>query len=205
MNEHVVISNSVVPNPVRDGGATRSRVPGEPGIWVFILADMTTFSAFFVMFALYRRNNPHAASLGHAHLHTSLALINTVLLLIGSYLVVVALAKLRTNPSLSSKLFWATGATGIVFALNKFYEYYELATGGYTLTSHEYFTYYYAITGLHLIHVFIGVTIVFVLAACATRAPWTPRRALMFENGCSYWHMVDLLWLVILPLFYILT
>lgn len=201
-------SSEVATPPVEAGGRSRAtRLPGEVGIWVFILADMTAFAVFFIAFAVYRRTHREAASAGHAHLHTNIALVNTVLLLLGSFLVVLAMTRLRTGTSrtASAVLFAAAALTGVSFAVNKFFEYRSLVEAGHTMISSEYFIYYYAITGLHLVHVCVGVTVLTVIALFAWKSPVTPRRLTAFESGCSYWHMVDLLWLVILPLFYVMN
>lgn len=183
------------------------RIPGEPGIWVFIVGDLTTFAVFFLMFAMYRRQHPEIASDGHEHLHADIALLNTVLLLIGSYLVAVAMSILSSssNTRRPQILFGAAAMTGVFFIVNKVIEYRGLIAAGQTMTSNEYFTYYYAITGLHLIHVVIGVTVLTVLAITVRGSGRSPAQLVNCESGCSYWHMVDLLWLIILPLFYVMN
>jgi nitric oxide reductase NorE protein len=188
------------------GGTNQRRVPGEIGIWVFVFADMSAFTFFFTLFAVYRRQNTAVSSIGAAQLHPTSALVNTVLLVLASFLVVLAMTKLRDRGGhrTSAALFGLAAVLGVGFVINKIAEYGDVIGAGYTMTSNEFFTYYFAITGIHLLHVIVGIVVLTVMAIDVLRSGWQARQFTSMENGCIYWHMVDLLWLVIVPVIYFL-
>jgi nitric oxide reductase NorE protein len=181
------------------------RVPGEEGIWVFVLGDMTVFAMFFATFMYSRAKNPDIFSRDHATLNVALGTTNTVLLLTSSLFVVLAVQRVLGGAHRHApRLFGAALACGLGFVIVKAVEWSHLFTEGKTVSSGEFFSYYFMFTGIHLAHVLIGCVVLSRLIAVTRRPELTERSAMLCESGGIFWHMVDLLWVVLFALFYVM-
>ena len=116
-------------------------------------------------------------------------------------LAVRAVSQGRTD--LAPRLFLAALACAIGFVLFKGFEYYELISAGIAVNSNSFFGFYFALTGLHLGHVIIGAVLLAVLAKVTRRPLAKPSHFALVESGGCFWHMVDLLWIIIFPLLYL--
>jgi nitric oxide reductase NorE protein len=179
-------------------------VPAEPGLWVFLLGDMTIFGAFFVVFLWERRQDPSEFAQSAAELFQPVGVVNTLVLLVSSYVVVLALEAHRRNQRerahqlVNGALFCA-----FVFASLKAVEYSLELHAGHTPGSNTFFTFYYVLTGVHLLHVMLGAVLLLLWRRRTSRpAEWPADRGLV-EAAAVYWHMVDLLWVVIFSLVYL--
>jgi len=197
--------------PGHDGPGGRERaqtgwVPGEVGIWGFILTDMTGFAVYFLVFAYQRTQQPAVFAHGRRLTDLSAGVINTFLLLTASLFVALAVHYIREGRSATSKaMLLGTGVCGTGFVANKYFEWgAELATGR-TPLSDNFFQLYYVLTGIHLLHVLVALIVVVYLWRMAARVRNLPtaRQLRFIENGASYWHMVDLIWLGLFALFYL--
>jgi nitric oxide reductase NorE protein len=192
--------------PPRPGKTRVGHIPGEAGLWVFILGDMTVFAAILLVFLWERRSDPVAFK-GSAHqLIQPVGAVNTLVLLLSSYLVVRALFAHRADRHPQARRLVA-GAVGCaaVFAGLKAIEYYREISAGHTPSSGIFFTFYFVLTGLHLLHVIVGAVLLLTWQAMLQRRrPWTGARKAA-EAIASYWHMVDLLWVAIFALVYLVS
>jgi nitric oxide reductase NorE protein len=177
------------------------RTPGEPGLWVFILGDMSLFGAFFVVALWQRRAAPAQFEVSAQELMRSTGLINTAVLLLSSYLVVSALwAHRRGGMRRATLSLVGALACGLVFAALKVAEYLHVLGSGRTPATDMFYTFYFVLTGVHLLHVLIGV----VLLAAWMGVLRNGRAVTRYVEGSAvYWHMVDLLWVVIFTLLYL--
>lgn len=176
------------------------RVTGEIGIWIFIFLDLTVFSLFFIATTYYRSRDPAAFDAGQALLDPRLALVNTVVLVTGSLAAARAVQAVRLgNANIARKLLSGTALCGVLFAAIKIFEYHHLFGAGITINTSVFFLCYIGFTMVHLVHVIIG-TIVLVTLAYLLPDRATPGAV---ECGALYWHMVDLLWLILFPLLYL--
>ncbi|SHU55321.1 cytochrome C oxidase subunit III [Mycobacteroides abscessus subsp. abscessus] len=182
----------------------KPRIPGEEGIWVFVLGDMVVFALFFGTFMYSRGRNPGIFAQGHGALLISLGTINTLLLLSSSLLVALGVSYVRGMSHPKAKaLFTGAMLCGIGFAILKVVEWARLLAEGLSVGTSEYFSYYFMFTGIHLGHVLIGLVVLGRLTA-AVRRPVLDAKAQRFcETGGIFWHMVDLLWIVLFALFYL--
>jgi nitric oxide reductase NorE protein len=181
-----------------------TRIPGEEGIWVLVLGDMTVFALFFGTFMYSRAKNPASFAQGHADLHVALGTINTVLLLTSSLLVAMAVQRVRAGRHFAApRLFTGAVACGIGFVIVKAIEWTHLFATGKSVGSGEYFSYYFMFTGIHLLHVLIGLAFLGRLIALTRRDELGDKPARLCETGGIFWHMVDLLWIVLFALFYL--
>lgn len=177
-------------------------VPGEAGLWVFLLGDMTLFGAFFVAFVVQGRADPSAFADGAAALGTTTGGVNTLVLLTSSLLVAHAVRAVREGRSGVARVLLAgTVACGVGFAVLKTGEYAAEVAAGNTPTASLLFTYWFVLTGIHLFHVAVGLVLLGVVW-WRLRAG-TAGRVRTAEGAAAYWHMVDLLWLVLFALLYL--
>ena len=187
------------------GGTGTRRNPGEPGIWVFILGDVLVFTFLLCVFVSYRAQDTELYRQSQQALRDGYGLINTFLLLTSSWLVAKGLAAARFNQQRAAVFFFAGGlAGGAGFAVVKFVEYREKLLAGVTLVTNEFFMFYYVITILHLLHLIVGMAVLAYLLRKAGRGEFSARDIVTYECGGAYWHMVDLLWVVIFPLLYLI-
>ncbi len=185
--------------PAADG-----HVPGEIGLWVFILGDMTVFGAFFLVFMWNGRQDPSLYTTCTLSLVQAMGLANTLVLLLSSWLVVLAVHAHRANRfDLVIRELAGTLVCAVAFATIKAFEYTHEVAAGNRPSSNIFFTFYFVLTGLHLVHVIVGSGLVAGwLAKARAGRPWAPSRRYV-EAAAVYWHMVDLLWVVIFTIVYL--
>lgn len=179
------------------------RLPGEEGIWVFVLGDMFVFSLFFGTYLYYFHEQPELFLQSQDLLNKNYGAINTLLLLTSSWFVATAMQLYRGGNNKSAARFTASAfACGLGFAIIKITEFSEKFAAGITLTTNDFFMFYFMFTGIHFIHVLIGLVVLFICWRTAhATADGSGLRTM--ENGATFWHMVDLLWIVLFPLLYL--
>lgn len=183
--------------------AQDGHIPGEPGLWVMIFGDLAAFSAFFVVYMVaYAGARPEFAA-GQATLDRNLGLLNTLLLLTGSWFVARAVAAVRVGARSGRGLVTAGIGCGLGFVAIKALEWHDRIAAGLTLNSSAFSIYYFTFTGIHLVHVFIGLGVLtFVRSRFDDEGRFVAGHGLI-EGGAAFWHLVDLLWLVIFALLYL--
>lgn len=182
----------------------RPRVPGEEGIWVFVLGDMTVFALFFATFMYSRGKNPGRFAHDHGSILLPLGTVNTVALLTSSLLVALGVARVVAGRHASATRLFAGGlGCGLLFVVVKAIEWSRLFTEGLSVGSGEFFSYYFIFTGIHLGHVIIGLVVLTRLTGVSRRVELAAKDIRLCETGAIFWHMVDLLWVVLFALFYL--
>jgi nitric oxide reductase NorE protein len=182
------------------------RIPGEAGTWVFLFGDMVVFGAFFATFMVERANAAEIFDTARKTLHLAVGLTNTLVLLTSSILVVVGLGALRSGAREIAR--WAViGAMlcGGVFVALKVIEYYSLVTAGHGVGENDFYLYYFILTGVHLFHVCVGMAILTFLLTQTRQRDIGETRMAVIEGGACFWHLVDLLWIVLFPLLYLVA
>lgn len=186
--------------------ARARRIPGEAGTWVFLLGDMLVFGVFFGTFLVARSRDPELFDRARATLHIGIGLADTLVLLTSSLCVVVALGAVRAGAgALARRAVTAAIGLGVLFVGLKVSEYLSLGAAGHGPGANDFYLYYFILTGLHLFHVAIGLTVLAVVAAQVRRPPLTPGRTALVEGGACFWHLVDLLWIVLFALLYLVS
>ena len=182
----------------------KRHLPGEEGVWVFIGGDMLVFAVFFVAFLFARMENLPLFETSQATLDRGLGLLNTVLLLTSSWCVARAVKLARAGRAGGRRMVLGAMGLGLGFVVVKAVEYTAKVSAGYTLNTNEFFIYYFMFTGIHLLHVLIGLG---VLAYTASRfgKDGLPSNGMgLLEGTGAFWHLVDLLWIVLFALFYLI-
>jgi nitric oxide reductase NorE protein len=178
-------------------------MPGEAGIWVFIFGDMLVFGLFFVTYLHYRGGDTSLYVEAQRELNQTLGLINTLLLLTSSWCVAQAVTAIRRGRvSVAPKLFAAGFALGLGFVVVKLVEYGEKISAGITLLTNDFFMFFFMFTGIHMLHVLIGLGVLGFLFSLSRREA-AVEHVQSLESGGAFWHLVDLLWIVLFALFYL--
>jgi nitric oxide reductase NorE protein len=182
------------------------RMPGEEGTWVFLFGDMIVFGVFFATFMYERARAPELFDESRQTLSITIGLINTLVLLTSSLFVVTAMRAIRTSERAAARLM-LIGALicGLAFVGLKAVEYTAKVNEGHTPDQNSFYLYYFILTGLHLFHVLIGITVLVLLLTQAGRTEFSPKRMALIEGGGCFWHLVDLLWIVLFPLLYLVS
>ncbi|TPG32571.1 cytochrome c oxidase subunit 3 family protein [Mycobacterium hodleri] len=182
-----------------------SHIPGEGGVWIFIFGDMCVFAVLFVVFLHARQSDPAAFARDQAHLNANFGAINTVLLLVSSLFVVLAMRAVtsRAHSALAPRFIAAAWVCGLGFLVIKAIEYTEKIRDHITPQTSEFFMYYFVLTGLHAFHLLLGLAVLVVLYGFAKKSEMSGARFAFFEGGACFWHMVDLLWIVLFPLIFL--
>jgi nitric oxide reductase NorE protein len=183
--------------------AVARRVPGEEGLWVFILGDMTMFGVFFAAFLYERSAQPALFASSREALMPAVGAVNTLVLLTSSLFVAAAVRAHRDGRrDAAARLVGAAGLCALMFAGLKATEWVLEIQGGHTPRENSFFLYYYLLTGVHFAHVVIGSVVLIYWWLLLRRPPKTTGESRVVECCASYWHMVDLLWLVLFPVVY---
>jgi nitric oxide reductase NorE protein len=182
------------------------RIPGESGTWVFLLGDMLVFAAFFATFMVERSKTPEVFDAARKTLHVNIGLVNTLVLLTSSLLVVAAIGALRTGlHAIALRALVIAAGCGMLFVALKVAEYVLLVQDGHTAGANHFYLFYFILTGLHLLHVCIGILVLVLMLTQTRRTELSAIRLAVIEGGGCFWHLVDLLWIVLFPLLYLVS
>jgi nitric oxide reductase NorE protein len=187
--------------------AAKRWVPGEAGIWALIFTDLTIFTVYFIQIMYQWRQHKEVFAAGHESLSLSIGVLNTFFLLTASLFVALGVQTLRQGlVDKAQRLFLGAAASGSAFVVSKAFEWSHKVADDHTPQSDTFYQLYFIITGIHLLHVLIAMTLLYFMRRRAQQVVGTPtpKQARFVENCASYWHMVDLLWLGILALFYLM-
>jgi nitric oxide reductase NorE protein len=187
------------------GAGKQSHLPGESGVWLFIMGDMVVFALFFVVFVYYRALDVPLYNQSQATLNQAYGAVNTFLMLSSSWFVALAIHAARDNlPTLTRRFIVLGAACAAGFVLVKFFEYSEKISAGHFITSNDFYMYYYMLTGIHLMHVVIGMAVLTFLWHTARVESLDDKCVNTLESGASFWHMVDMLWIILFALLYLM-
>ena len=205
MNGSDGIATSVNPELVTARGENLRYPPGDLALWIFILAELLVFGIFFAAYGFARLNNVELFNTYQATLNRDAALINTLALLTSSYFVMRGVVAIREDDSrLCVRWLWAAIAMGAVFLVVKTVEYAHHFGEGISLSTNTFYMFYLSLTFFHFMHVILGMVILIAVALKAAQGGYSGAEHTGVESGASYWHMVDLVWLILFPLVYVM-
>jgi len=180
------------------------RLPGDLAMWFFILAELTVFAIFFIGFAVAEQLNADMFVSSKAKLHPIAGLINTISLITSSLFVALSVRLLHLRKVKTSLyLLVISQFIACVYLVVKIWEYQFLFSLGIDIETNTFFTLYFLITFFHFMHVLLGMVILTILGINAYKGAYENDIS-GFESGASYWHMVDMLWIILFPLIYII-
>jgi nitric oxide reductase NorE protein len=178
-----------------------ARIPVD--VWIFVAIEAVIFGAYFITFMVYRAWDAELYLASQQHLSQHFGAVNTIILLVSSWLMARGVQAAREQRyDVAQKRVRATIACGGMFIASKMVEWSTKIGEGYTLTTNGFFTFYYFLTGIHVVHMLIGFGFLGVVLY-QLRSP-TRRSPAVIEAGGVYWHMVDFLWVIIFALLYVM-
>ena len=195
---------------------TREHTSAKLGMWLFILSELLLFGGMFILYSAYRYKNPVDFHHASRELEVLLGTLNTVILLTSSLSMAVSISALqRGQRPLSMVLLVVTMALGLLFLVDKGFEWGTKIEHGIYPNSPAllarakgeilFYGLYYVMTGLHGLHVLVGVCVLFGMLMLIAKDRINQRRFVPLENAGLYWHLVDIIWIFLYPLFYLIT
>ncbi|HNB64390.1 MAG TPA: cytochrome c oxidase subunit 3 family protein [Rhodocyclaceae bacterium] len=179
--------------------------PGDLAIWFFILAELLAFGVFFAAYAFARARHPDLFDSMQATLDRRAGAVNTLLLITGSFCVARAVEAAGRDRSATAARWLAGGLVcGAGFLGVKGVEYAAKFGAGINLSTNTFYMFYLSLTFFHFMHVILGLVILAVLWVQTRRGAYGAGRMNGLESGAAYWHMVDLVWIVLFPLVYVM-
>jgi cytochrome c oxidase subunit 3 len=188
----------------------------KTGMWLFLFTEMLLFAGLFVVYSVYRFRNPTAFHLAAHELSVAVGTINTIILLVSSATIAMSITAIqKKNKKLALLFLLITLLLGFAFLVNKYFEW------GHHIKDHIYpgsavlalrgqgdvlfYGLYFFMTGLHALHIIIGMVFIGVIASFIMRGKIDSGNYVLLENSGLYWHLVDLIWIFLFPLFYLIT
>ncbi len=185
--------------------AASSRPPGDLAIWFVIFAELLTFGIFFLAYGFTRAHDVALFDASQQLLDRRTGAVNTVLLITSSYFVVRALAAIKADDSRgAARWLVAAMALGGGFIGLKLHEFAHSFGAGITLSTNTFYMFYLSLTAFHFLHVVVGLLVLGVIAAKTWSGGYSAAEHTGMETGAAYWHMVDMVWIVLFPLVYVI-
>jgi cytochrome c oxidase subunit III len=208
------VSTQAPPSP-QSGHAHRDDEGSRLGMWLFLFTELILFGGMFLVYAVYRYKFPAEFHLAATELDTMVGTVNTIILLTSSLTVAMSITAIQHGRrGFSMMLIGLTLLLAVMFLVNKYFEWgHKIDLGIYPgspdLVNKPpgvilYFGLYYVMTGLHALHVIIGMAILAFMWRFIARGVITRTSFVKLEAGGLYWHLVDIIWIFLFPLFYLL-
>lgn len=197
---------------VQNRTAKEQYPPGDFAIWIIIYVELMTFGLFFIGYAFSRRLDVQLFNDSQLLLNKTAGFIDTLILITSSFFLVKAIQSIKNTTeknlknanNVASKWLLAAVALGSIFLVNKLLEFSHVFGEGITLSTNTFFMFYLLLTMFHFMHVLLGIIILFNIYKRTKARAYTPDDCRGIETGASYWHLVDLLWIVLFALIYII-
>ena len=180
-------------------------LPGDLAIWFFIFMELLVFAIAFLAYAIMRAQHVELFNQYQLTLNKESGAANTLLLITSSYFVIRAVYAITADnvkSCINGLLLALTCASG--FLLLKTIEYYDKFSEGITMSTNTFYMFYLSLTMFHFFHVILGMIILLAVVIKAKKGKYSAKDHIGIETAASYWHMVDLVWIVLFPLVYII-
>ena len=194
----------------------RDDVGARMGMWLFLFTELILFGGMFILYSVYRYKYPADFHLAAKELNTIVGTFNTAILLTSSLTMALSITAIqRKQKSLSIFFQFITIVLALGFMVNKYFEWtakfhHGIYPGSETLLGKPsgeivFFGLYYVMTGLHGLHVIIGIVLIAVMMRFTSKEIITSDSYVKLESAGLYWHLVDIIWIFLFPLFYLIT
>ena len=177
--------------------------PGGILLWIIILIELLTFGMGLIGLMLFAKEDPELFHASRLELNAAYGAINTVFLLASGYFMAKAVLRFKQKKYIKTTRFIQYAMIGgLLFIVLKSIEYYEKLLASHDLGSNMFYTFYWLLTGFHVLHVIVGLVILAIIA----RGVKKNKEAAILEDieaGAAFWHMCDLIWLLLFPIIYL--
>jgi len=176
------------------------------GVWVFLFSEILLFGGLFAAYAVFRGLFFQDFHRDHQQLNVTLGAINTVVLLVSSFTVARAVASIQRGKTRPLNLYLLlTILCGLVFLVNKYFEYSAKFSHDIFPWTSTFFSLYFVMTGLHGLHVLGGVIALSTALVLALRGRFSSTNYVIVEGTALYWHLVDIVWIYLFPMLYLIA
>ncbi|WP_439184887.1 cytochrome c oxidase subunit 3 family protein [Carboxylicivirga taeanensis] len=193
----------------------RDDAASKLGMWLFIFTELLLFAGLFIVYGVYRYLNPVAFHLAAEELSITVGTVNTIILLISSATMAMASTAIRLkNKQLTLLFLLATLFMAFMFMTNKYFEWKGKFGHGIFPGSDDllrlghgdtlFFGLYFFMTGLHALHIIVGFILITIVCYRVNNNTLTDNNPVLLDNSGLYWHLVDLIWIFLFPLFYLI-
>ena len=179
--------------------------PGGILVWFLILLEVFTFLGATLIFVHYRKNMLEEFTLSKTMLNPIIGTINTIILITSGYFMANAIQYLKVDNNKKSALYIFIGLLlGGLFLMIKGWEFYHKIELGIGFNYNTFFTFYWLMTGFHFVHVLFGVGLLFYMYLAVKKKKYNSKNLFDVEASATYWHMCDLIWILIFPILYLI-
>ena len=188
----------------------KERYPaGDFGIWLVIYMELITFGGLFVGYAFARRADVELFNNSQLMLNQTSGFVNTLILLTSSLFIIKAIdaiKKYEPKVAIEEASLWLLSAMGLggFFLIIKSMEFMDKYEQGINISTNTFFMFYFIMTVFHFLHVVLGLIILFNIYRNTKKGKYSATEHTGMETGAVYWHLVDLLWIILFPLIYIM-
>jgi cytochrome c oxidase subunit 3 len=194
----------------------RDDVADRMGMWLFIFTELLLFSGLFIVYAVFRAQYHEDFHIAGFQLNVFVGTLNTVALIVSSATVAMSITAVqKDDKKMALILIGITLFLAAVFLVNKYFEWGHkihlgLYPGSEIMMSLQrgqslFFGLYYFMTGLHALHIIIGMTLLIIIMIKVNKGSINKTDYVFLENGALYWHLVDLIWIFLFPLLYLIA
>lgn len=173
------------------------------GVWIFVGIDLAIFGVFFLVFLVERRASPEIFAQSQLALNTTIGFLNTLILITSSWLLVMCIRAMVENKPYARNYLLGSIFFGFAFLVFKIFEYQEKFAAGIGIVENTYFTFYYLLTFIHFCHVIGGLIALFMVLNSMKKGFYKQLVGVTQSIGI-YWHMVDLIWVYLFLILYLL-
>jgi cytochrome c oxidase subunit 3 len=186
------------------------------GMWVFLCTEILLFGGLFIVYSVMRHNYAQSFHDAAEHLNVVIGAVNTIVLLVSSAAVAMSITAMQKgDKKLTLTLLLVTIFCALIFMVNKYFEWsgkihHGLYPGSDLMIELDkghilFFSLYYFMTGLHALHILVGLTLLIIVYVRVQSGRVNKERYVLLENSALYWHLVDLIWIFLFPLLYLIT
>lgn len=186
------------------------------GMWLFLFTELVLFTGLFLLYSAFRSRYSVEFHIGATGLNRTTGTLNTVLLLTSSLTMALSINVIKEGKKRLSVIFQGlTVFLGLLFLLNKYLEWNEKIRHGIYPDSPEllqrgkgetiFYGLYYLMTGLHSLHVIAGIILLTVMLVLTKKDRINSKTYVQLENSGLYWHLVDVIWVYLFPVFYLIN
>jgi cytochrome c oxidase subunit III len=186
------------------------------GMWLFVFTELFFFAGLFLVFIVYRVKYSEGFHLAAKELNITIGTINSIILLLSGLTMSISYKSVQKGAKKMTLIMLSiTILLGLIFLLNKYFEWMAKFEHGLYPGSPEliglssgdvmFFGLYFFMTGLHALHLIIGLILIFIVIVGVSKEKINSNKYYLLENSSLYWHLVDLIWIFLFPLFYLIN
>ena len=194
----------------------RDDTGSKMGMWMFIFSELFFFSGLFIVYAVFRSKYLDEFHVSSSQLNVFIGSLNTVILMVSSMTITMAITAMQKQSiKLAQRLTGLTILLGVIFLINKYFEWahkieHHIYPGSDMLMSFNhgeimFFGLYYFMTGLHALHILVGLVLLIIVYVRIGNKSIHHGQFVLLENTSLYWHLVDLIWIFLFPLLYLIN